>query len=76
PSAQRKIGHALLNLCVPAKIASFSRTLNVPWKQDIVLRCDAAGVPQPTIVWKFNGKDYVDSTFTNSVSPPVYLHYQ
>ena len=40
----------------------------MPWKKDILLRCDCVGIPEPQVFWKFNGKNYADSTFTNTVS--------
>lgn len=53
---------------VPARISSFSQLIQVPWKKDILLRCDVVGYPEPTVHWKFNGKNYADSSFANAVS--------
>ncbi|CAL8103483.1 unnamed protein product [Orchesella dallaii] len=44
---------------VAAKIASFSRSIDVAWKRDVVLLCDAVGVPEPSVQWQFNG-NYIE----------------
>ncbi|ODN04431.1 Down syndrome cell adhesion molecule-like protein Dscam2 [Orchesella cincta] len=44
---------------VAAKIASFSQSIDVAWKRDVVLLCDAVGVPEPSVQWQFNG-NYIE----------------
>ncbi|OXA56397.1 Down syndrome cell adhesion molecule-like protein Dscam2 [Folsomia candida] len=40
---------------VSAKIATFSGTVEIPWKKELGLDCVAVGVPEPTVEWSFNG---------------------
>jgi hypothetical protein len=37
---------------VPAKIASFSSVLMIPWHHSVTLPCKAVGNPPPQIMWK------------------------
>ncbi|OXA55481.1 Down syndrome cell adhesion molecule-like protein Dscam2, partial [Folsomia candida] len=39
---------------VSAKIATFSGTVEIPWKKELGLDCVALGVPEPTVEWSFN----------------------
>lgn len=47
---------AALSVTVPAKIASFSRTVVTPWKRNLTLACTHVGSPTPDVAWGFNGK--------------------
>ncbi|OXA56405.1 Down syndrome cell adhesion molecule-like protein Dscam2, partial [Folsomia candida] len=40
---------------VSAKIATFSGTVEIPWKKELGLDCVVVGVPEPTVEWSFNG---------------------
>lgn len=39
---------------VPARIVSFGRIINTPWKEDIILECLKVGVPTPSVLWQQN----------------------
>lgn len=45
----------MMNLLVPAKIASFDDTFVTTYKEDVTLPCLAVGIPQPVITWKIKG---------------------
>ncbi len=52
---------------VAAKIASFSQSIDVAWKRDVALLCDAVGVPEPSVQWQFNG-NYIEMGSRRNVS--------
>jgi hypothetical protein len=31
--------------------------VEIPWKKDMTLHCLAVGLPEPNVVWIFNGKE-------------------
>lgn len=37
---------------VPARIVSFGRVINTPWKEDLVLSCRKVGLPTPSTLWQ------------------------
>lgn len=39
---------------VPARISSFGRIINSPWKEDIILECKKVGIPTPSVLWQQN----------------------
>jgi hypothetical protein len=39
---------------VPARIVSFGRVINSPWKEDIILECKKVGIPTPSVLWQQN----------------------
>ncbi|XP_052126133.1 cell adhesion molecule Dscam2 isoform X2 [Frankliniella occidentalis] len=49
-----KIASVRPNGKVPARIASFSRTLVTPWKRNVSLACAHVGTPAPQVGWRFN----------------------
>ncbi|OXA56221.1 Down syndrome cell adhesion molecule-like protein Dscam2, partial [Folsomia candida] len=45
-----------INATTPANNkATFSGTVEIPWKKELGLDCVAVGVPEPTVEWSFNG---------------------
>lgn len=41
---------------VPARIISFSRSIESPWKENLVLPCRKVGVPSPVTIWRQEGQ--------------------
>lgn len=41
---------------VPARIISFSRSIESPWKENLVLPCQKVGVPSPVTIWRQEGQ--------------------
>jgi hypothetical protein len=37
---------------VPARIVSFGRVINTPWKEDLALPCKKVGTPPPSVLWQ------------------------
>lgn len=37
---------------VPARIVSFGRLIETPWKEDLALPCKKVGVPPPSVLWQ------------------------
>ena len=37
---------------VPARIVSFGRQINTPWKEDLALPCKKVGIPPPSVLWQ------------------------
>ncbi|XP_031619714.1 Down syndrome cell adhesion molecule-like protein Dscam2 isoform X2 [Contarinia nasturtii] len=41
---------------IPARIISFSRSIESPWKENLVLPCRKVGVPSPVTIWRQEGQ--------------------
>uniref|UniRef100_T1JAD1 Down syndrome cell adhesion molecule-like protein Dscam2 n=1 Tax=Strigamia maritima TaxID=126957 RepID=T1JAD1_STRMM len=51
-----KMVSVIPNSKVAAKISSFGTTVVTPWKEEVVMECDAVGIPPPTRVWNVGGQ--------------------